>query len=221
MAPTKGRGVLGTLSPSRGAQPAGEGGADADEAGGNDVGGEIKHAPRFRMVESLAIDEKQHEALLGGKIGKKTRRRPVGAVADKRGERCGVDRLLSRQTAVDGTLSEPPPVNLGESPGVERPAPLIAVLLGEHQVKRAAKERGGSRPLADENIGEALEPRQMSDQPRPDLVMEIFRLHFGSPRLSRGRTQRGYGPRESKEYHICLRRPIGPEPAPKSSCFGR
>lgn len=56
------------------------------------------------------------------------------------------------------------------------------MLLGEHEMKRAAKERSRLGPLADKEIGEALEPRQHGDEPRPYGIMEFFCLHRAVPR---------------------------------------
>jgi hypothetical protein len=48
-------------------------------------------------------------------------------------------------------------------------------------MKRATKERGRLLPLADKEIGEALEPRQHGDEPRPYGIMEFLCPHLGSP----------------------------------------
>ncbi len=73
------------------------------------------------------------------------------------------------------------------------------MLLGQHQLKRTAKERGRFTPLADEKIGEALEPRQHGNEPRPYRIVEFLCLHLAPPRrvLSEHRLRRNIR-RESK-----------------------
>ena len=134
--------------------------------------------------------------------GRLARKLGVGAslvIADELGEAFLVDLRLPHRVGVIAELGEPLAVNLGEGPTVERPSPLIAMLLGEHEMKRAAKERGRLRPLADKEIGEALEPRQHGDEPRPYGIVEFFCLHARSPPpRSRECRLRGNIPRESK-----------------------
>jgi hypothetical protein len=72
------------------------------------------------------------------------------------------------------------------------------VLLGKHADKRAAKESLALFFLADKNVGEALEPRQHGDEPRPYGIMEFLCPHLASPPPIR--VSAGYAgiPRESK-----------------------
>ena len=163
------------------AQPVGEHGADADEPRGDHVGRNVEHATGVHIVEPLAIDEEQRETLLRRQAREEARGRAHRPHRRKLGEALLVDLRLPHRVGVVAELGEPLAVNLGEGPAVERPAPLIAMLLGEHEMKRAAKQRGRLRPLADEEIGEALEPRQHGDEPRPYGVVEFFCLHLRSP----------------------------------------
>ncbi len=175
-------------------------GADADQPRGDHVGRYVEHAAGVHIVEPLAVDEEQRETLLRGKAREEARRQRIA-----RHRRTSSAKLASSTFACPiGSAWSPSsashcPVNLGEGPTVERPAPLIAMLLGEHEMKRAAKERGRLPPLADEEIGEALEPRQHGDEPRPYGVVEFLCLHLAVPRRVRvSAGSRGNIPRESK-----------------------
>jgi hypothetical protein len=75
-------------------------------------------------------------------------------------------------------LAEPMPIDLAESPDLQRGTTLIAVLLVKHAVERAAEQRGGIAAAADQHVGKALEPGQHGHQARPYGVVEIFCLQI-------------------------------------------
>src|SRR5215470_12751369 len=127
------------------------------DAPGNDVGRDVKHAADFRMVEPLAIDEEKRKALLSRKAREEARRRRIAVSADQLDKTCLVDTPRPhKRLFVIVKLGEPLLINLGEGPRVECSPSLIAMLLGEHVVKRAAKKRGRLDTLADKEVGEAL-----------------------------------------------------------------
>ena len=84
---------------------------------------------------------------------------------------------LAERIGVIAQLMQPQSVDLGERPAIERGAALIAVMLGKHAHKRAAKESLALLFLADQHVGEALEPRQHGDQAMPDGLLMNFCLH--------------------------------------------
>ena len=55
------------------------------------------------------------------------------------------------------------------------------MLLGEHDIQRAAEQRGRRAALADQEVGEALQPRQHGDQARPYRVVKKFCLQLAAP----------------------------------------
>jgi hypothetical protein len=126
------------------------------------VGRDVEHVAGLGVVESLAIDEEQGEALLHGQAREEVRRQRIALGSEQLGEARRLDLI-----GVIAELDEPPAINLGEGPRVERPPRLITMLLSEHQMECAAQQRGRLAPFADENIGEALEPRQHGNEPRP------------------------------------------------------
>ena len=88
---------------------------------------------------------------------------------------------LTERLRLIAMLVEPQRIDLGERPAIERRPALIAMMLVEHAEERAAKQRPALLLLADEHIGEALEPRQHGDQPLPYGVVAKSCLH-GAPR---------------------------------------
>ncbi len=101
-------------------------------------------------------------------------------------EQCGEARIvglgLTHRVGVIAQLAQPFAIDLGEGPAVERGAALIAMLLDQHAVERAAEQRRAFLALADEKIGETLQPRQHGDEAGPDEIVEFFCLHLSAPR---------------------------------------
>ncbi len=106
---------------------------------------------------------------------------------------------LTHRIGMATQLVEPELIDLGEGPAIERGAALIAVLLDQHALQRAAKQRRALLALADEKVGKALQPRQHRDEAGPDGIVEFFCLHLkSSPRRLGECWPRGNTPRESR-----------------------
>src|SRR5262245_47409296 len=119
-------------------------------------------------------------------------------MSPRRAEERGEARVARFRAGVLAALLEPEPVGLGEGPAIERGSALIAMLFGEHAPERPAEKASAGAPVASEKIGEAHEPRQHRNEPGPNRLVEIFRLHFSVPRRLGACWPRREYPRESK-----------------------
>ncbi len=84
---------------------------------------------------------------------------------------------LRKRIGMVAQLGEPEPIDLGEGPAIERRAALITMLLGEHELQRAAQQRRSFLARTYQKIGKALQPRQHRDEAGPDGIVEFLRLH--------------------------------------------
>jgi hypothetical protein len=166
------------------AEPIGEGRGDADEPDADRVGRHIEHAARIDMVEPFAIDEQQGQALLWRQSTEEARRHRVdllALLAEQAREACIFDLRLAHGIDVVAQLAEPMPINLAKGPDIERHAALIAMLLGQHALKRSAKKGRALFPRADQQVGKAFQPRQHGDEAGPYGVVESLCLHLVVP----------------------------------------
>src|SRR5512144_3080068 len=112
------------------------------------VGIRVEDLCGILVIEPLAINEQQRAPLLRRQLSKKGRGEGIeigaailAAILRKQPVEILLARFrLAQRVGVIAELCEPQPVDLGEGKAVERGAALIAVVLGEHAQKRAAKE---------------------------------------------------------------------------------
>ena len=91
---------------------------------------------------------------------------------------------LTRRIGVMEQLAEPELVDLGKGPTIERDAALVPVPIVEHAQKCPAKQGPALLLLADQNVGEAFEPRQNGYELMPHgLVLNVC-SHAPFPRRS-------------------------------------
>ena len=133
------------------------------------------------MVEALGIDQQQGEALLRRQVAQEAGREVIEGLAILLAEELREARIvglgLTHRIGMAAQLGEPELVDLGEGPAIERGPALITVLLGKHELQRAAQQRRALLAPADEKIGKALQPRQHRHKAGPDGIVEFFCLH--------------------------------------------
>src|SRR4029077_17274262 len=149
----------------------GEACARPDQARLDGVGSRIEDSRGILVVEALAIDEEQRASLLRRQLSEKRRGESIEIGAAIRGKE-PVEVLFARfrlaqRVGVIAQLGEQQPIDLGEGPAIERGAALIAVMIGKHAQKRAAKEGLALPLLADQHVGKTLEPWQHGDELMP------------------------------------------------------
>ena len=169
------------LSPAARAQPVGKARDDAHKTGADRLGGHVEHAARVDVIEAFTADKQQGQPLLRRQAtekadGERVDRLSILAAEETRKARI-VDLGLPHRVGVIAQLVEPKPVDLGEGPTIKRGAALIAVLLSEHALQRAAEKRRTGAPFPGQKVGKPLEARQHGNEPDPDGIVEILCLH--------------------------------------------
>jgi hypothetical protein len=158
----------------------------------------LMRTSRIDMVEPLAVDEEQGQALLRRQVAEEARRQVVDLrtclFAEEKLEARVVSLRLAHGIGMAAQLGQPMPIELGEGPAIERRAPLVAVLLGEHALKRPAEECRAFLARAHHEAGKTLQPRQHGNEAWPYGVVEFLCLHLIVPAawVSAGRAETPY-----------------------------